>query len=92
MSKKILLTALLVLSLCGMVTAQDAKPLQLSLWNPVQIVLETESIGGLSLGLVYTSNVNVSGLSFTLGLNKATGEAKGISWGIINWDEMLFHG
>jgi len=93
MSKKLILSALLVLGLVGMVMAEDAKPLQLAIFNPVQIVPENESIKGVSLDLIYVVNKDVTGFSFTFfGVNKATGDVKGVEWGLGNWVEASFNG
>jgi uncharacterized protein YjbI with pentapeptide repeats len=91
-SKRLILSALLVLSLVGMAMAED-KPVQLALFNPVQLVPETESIKGLSLGLIYAANQNVTGLSFVFfGVNEANGDVKGVELGLGNWVEGLSHG
>jgi hypothetical protein len=93
MIKKLILSLLLVLGLVGMVMAEEAKPIQLSLFNPVQLIPETESIKGLSLDLIYVANKDVTGLSLTFfGVNKATGDVKGVELGLGNWVEGLFYG
>ncbi len=64
-------------------TLGQAKPIQLSLFNPVQIVPESNSISGFRFNLVYGKNVNVSG--FDLGLvNQTTGIQSGVQWGAVN--------
>lgn len=93
MSRKLILSALIVLSLVGMAMAEDAKPLQLALFNPVQMVPETKSIAGVSLGLIYTVNKDVTGFSLTiLGVNRATGDVKGVEWGLGNWVDGFCYG
>jgi len=84
-----ILIAIMVM-ISGNLLAQD-NPIQLSLFNPVQIVPENESISGLRLSLIYTKNVNVSG--FDLGLvNVTTGKQLGVQWGGVNITEGGFTG
>ena len=53
---------LCALALAQFAKAEDSKPLQLAIFNPVQLVPEKESITGLRLSLFYTVNKNVTGL------------------------------
>ena len=72
------------------IIAQD-NPFQLSLFNPVQIVPENESVSGIRLNLIYTKNVNVTG--FDMGLvNVTTGKQLGVQWGGVNVTEGGFTG
>ena len=72
------------------VFAQD-NPIQLSLFNPIQIVPENESVSGLRLNLIYTNNVNVTGLDLGL-VNKTTGKQLGVQWGFVNLTDGGFSG
>ena len=50
----------------------QGNPIQLALFNPIQIVPEGESVNGIRLNLIYTKNANVTG--FDMGLvNQTTG-------------------
>jgi hypothetical protein len=93
MMKKIVLGVLFILLVAGMAQAADAKFLQLSLFNPIQLVPEDQAIKGLSLDLFYTVNTDFTGfgLSF-LGVNRATGNTAGVQWGLGNWDGGYVHG
>jgi hypothetical protein len=93
MGKRILLALLIVLAITGVVFAQGTKPIQLSVFNPVQMVPESESIKGVSLDLFYTVNQDFTGfgLSF-LGVNQANGNTAGVQWGLGNWDKGYVHG
>jgi len=72
------------------VLAQD-NPFQLSLFDPIQIVPNNESISGIRLNLIYTKNVNVTG--FDMGLvNVTTGKQLGVQWGGVNVTEGGFTG
>lgn len=62
--------------------AQD-KPIQVALFNPVQIFPENNSITGLRLNIIYGKNVNVSGLDWGF-VNSTTGKQVGAQWGFVN--------
>lgn len=70
--------------------AQD-NPFQLSLFNPIQIVPENESVSGIRLNLIYTKNVNVTGFDWGL-VNVTTGKQLGVQWGGVNITEGGFTG
>ncbi len=70
--------------------AQES-PIQLSLFNPVQIVPETNSVTGLRLSLLYGKNVNVSGLDVGL-VNVTTGNQVGLQYGVVGYNEGNFNG
>jgi hypothetical protein len=76
--------AAVLLSLSFPAYTMAQAPLQLSVINPIQLVSGFDSIRGLSLGLVYTVNDNMTGLSYTLGANKLTGDMKGIQMALVN--------
>lgn len=55
------------------------KPIQLSLFNPVQIVPEDQGVSALRLNLIYTKNTSMTG--FDMGLvNRTTANGIGIMW------------
>jgi hypothetical protein len=66
----------------SIILAQD-NPIQLSLFNPIQIVPENQSVNGIRLNLIYTKNVNVTGFDWGL-VNKTTGKQLGVQWGVVN--------
>lgn len=93
MSRKLVLSVLLVLGLVSVLRAEDAAPLQLSIFSPMQMVPENESIKGISLDLIYVVNRDVTGFSYTFfGVNKATGNVMGVEWGLGNWVDGFFYG
>jgi len=72
----------LIISSSAIINAQE-KPIQLSLFNPIQIFPESSSIAGLRFNLIYGKNANVTG--FDIGLvNQSTGIQKGVQWGALN--------
>lgn len=80
----------LIILFSALAVAQD-NPIQLSLFNPVQIVPENESISGLRLNLIYTKNVNVTGFDWGL-VNHTTGKQLGVQWGGVNITDGGFSG
>jgi hypothetical protein len=75
----------LMLTISGNLFAQD-NPFQLSLFDPIQIVPNSESISGIRLNLIYSKNVNVTGFDWGL-VNVTTGKELGVQWGGVNITE-----
>ncbi|MFH0839825.1 MAG: hypothetical protein V1883_02275 [Candidatus Omnitrophota bacterium] len=85
MIKKILFLIMSGIIIMPCFAAAEEKPLQLAVFNPVQLVPEEDSIKGVRLSLFYTVNEDVTGLSFAwIGVNRATGDVRGIEWGLGN--------
>ncbi|MEJ2105262.1 MAG: hypothetical protein P8X47_11900 [Ignavibacteriaceae bacterium] len=80
-----------IIILFAALTAAQDNPIQLSLFNPVQIVPENESVSGLRLNLIYTKNVNVTGFDWGL-VNHTTGKQLGVQWGGVNITDGGFSG
>lgn len=88
--KSALQIMLLFLSFSSLIYSQG-NPIQLSLFNPIQIVREGESVNGIRLNLIYTKNANVTG--FDMGLvNQTTGSQLGVQWGGVNITDGGFTG
>ena len=77
-----LYSTLLFFSFTSLSSAQG-EPIQLSLFNPIQIVPEYQSIGGFRFNLIYGKNVNVTGLDLGL-VNYTTGSQSGLQFGGVN--------
>jgi len=75
------LSALLSINFNSNLIAQE-KPIQLALFNPVQIFSENTSIEGLRLSLLYGKNASVTGLDIGL-VNMSTSGQKGVQLGIV---------
>lgn len=73
-----------------LIIAQE-KPIQLSLFNPIQIFPENSSIAGLRFNLIYGKNANVMGLDLGL-VNQTTGSQTGVQWGGLNLTDGGFTG
>jgi hypothetical protein len=93
MKKVIFMALALVLILAPLAAAGETKPVQLAVFDPVQLVPKEESIGGVRLSLFYTVNKDVTGFSLVwLGVNRATGDVAGLEIGLGNWVEGAVYG
>ena len=73
------------------VYAQETKPINLALFDPVQIYKKDVPIKGFRFNLIYGNNSAMTGLDIGIA-NWVTGETKGIQWGIINYTAGNFTG
>jgi len=94
--KRIQLLSVLILGLFILLPftctrAQD-KPVQLALFNPIQIFSENTAITGLRLNLIYGKNTKVSGLDLGLINHSTTGVSKGVQFGLVGIVEADFLG
>lgn len=85
-----LIMPVLLFCMTSVISAQE-KPIQLSLFNPIQIFPENTSISGIRLNLIYGKNVNVTGFDFGL-VNLTTGNQTGVQWGAVNVTDGGFKG
>lgn len=83
-------TLMLILAACP-VLAQE-KPIQLSLFTPVQIFPEETPIAGVRLSLFYGRSVSVSGLDLGLVNHTTAGTSKGVQWGLVGLADANFTG
>ncbi len=91
MRATLILAAALTLSLTA-VAAGAEKPVNVSLFNPVQLVNETDDVRGVRLNLIYGRNVNVTGLDIGFIAGHATGNFSGVQWHPINLVDGSFTG
>jgi len=95
MSKR---TAILVMiclaALVGLSTQAFAqsKPVQLSLFTPVQIFDENVPISGVRLNLIYGRSVSVTGLDLGLVNHTTTGKSMGLQYGLVGIADADFVG
>ena len=71
--------------------AEGGSPIQISLFNPIQIVPETKSVKGVRLNLIYGKNADVTGFDYGL-VNHTTGNEGALQIGFVNIDEKDFVG
>ena len=89
-SRIALLLSLLVIS-SATVFADDG-PIQLALFNPVQIVPEGSSVTAFRFSLLYGKNQSVTGLDLGLVNMSSGGMSKGIQWGAVGVNNGSFIG
>ncbi len=85
----LLVIAILVLPSVG---AAQTRPINIALFNPVQIFPESNSIAGLRINLIYGKNAGVVGLDWGLVNSVGSGGVTGIQWGFINLNDGNFVG
>lgn len=78
-----ILFAFIITNILSVGRAQAAAPIQVSVFNPVQMVEESEDVKGLRFNLIYGVNDDVSGIDLGL-INKTQGYQKGFQMGIYN--------
>lgn len=79
----VILTAFFIIFFIPKETFSQEKPIQLALFNPVQIFPENESITGLRISILYGKNRNVSGFDWGF-VNSTTGKQVGVQYGFVN--------
>ena len=68
------------------------RPIQVSLFTPIQIFPEDNSIKGFRLNLIYGRNVSVTGLDLGLINHTTTGKSKGVQFGLVGLSDSDFIG
>lgn len=83
---KIILSLIVASMILGafvpMVYAQETKPINLALFDPVQIFKKDVPIKGFRFNLIYGNNSAMTGLDMGVA-NWVTGETKGLQWGLV---------
>lgn len=80
--KRIMLATVAISMIATAVLASEGSPINLSLWDTIQIVNKDESVKGFRLG-IYARNVNMTG--FDMGIFERTdGEFKGVQFAAAN--------
>jgi len=85
------LAILFVISVSAPAMAQD-RPIQLSLFTPVQLFPEDTPISGIRLNFIYGRNVSVTGLDWGLVNHTTTGKFTGVQFGLVGLAESDFLG
>ena len=90
--RRSLLLALLALTLVAAPLLAEGNPVQLSLFNPIQLVPESEDISLVRLNLIYAKNRSVRGIDWGL-INHTTG-GETVAWqmGLVGYVEADFLG
>lgn len=95
MAKRVFLTvtvAAVMAAVFPLVAHAQSRPIQLSLFTPVQIFPETAPIAGIRLNLLYGRSVSVQGLDIGLVNHTTTGHFKGVQWGLVGIADADFDG
>ena len=72
--------------------AQEKRPVQVSLFTPIQIFPEGDAISGLRLNFLYGRSSVVTGLDLGLVNHTTSGVSKGWQWGLVGLVETDFVG
>ena len=68
--------------------AAETKPFSAGVFDPIQIVPNSQGIAGARLSLFYGYNDTLTGFDFVfIGLNRVRGDMKGVQLGAVNWTE-----
>jgi hypothetical protein len=87
MKRKILLalgTIGILIHVLSFEGAAQSQPINIALFNPVQIFPEDNSIQGIRLNLIYGKNVSMVGFDLGLVNHIGTGGFTGLQWGFVN--------
>lgn len=84
--------AFLTLVLFAQPVLAQQRPIQLSLFSPVQLVSEENAISGVRLSLLYGRNTHVTGLDWGLVSHSTSGMSKGVQFGLVGLIDADFTG
>lgn len=70
----------------------DDKPINLSLFTPISIAKETDSVSAFRFSLLYGKNTSVQAVDIGLVSHTTSGESMGIAWSLVNYNEGSFIG
>jgi len=82
---------LLVLTLPALLLAAE-RPVQLALFNPLQIFPEEDHVSVFRFNLIYGRNASITGIDLGLVNHTTSGLSKGIQWGLVSWNDAAFTG
>jgi len=68
------------------------KPVNLSLFTPVSIAKESDSVTAFRFNLIYGKNTSVQVVDLGLVNHTTSGLSKGLQWGFVNYGEADFKG
>jgi hypothetical protein len=80
-----------VLLLASSSALAASSPLQLALFDPVQIVKHDQSVGLFRLDIIYGKNAGMTGLDLGL-VNHTTGDQAGLTYGVASYVQGSFTG
>jgi hypothetical protein len=71
--------------------AQDS-PVQVALFNPIQLVSAQKSIMGIRWNIIYGKNASVTGLDIGMVNHTTSGTSVGVQFGLVGYNESNFTG
>lgn len=90
---RIILAILVLVFLAAAAPASaEEKPVQLSLFTPIQIVPEEDSVSALRINLIYGRNTSVRGFDLGIINHTTTGLSKGVQVGFVSLADADFLG
>ena len=73
-------------------TIAEEHPVQVSLFTPIQIFPENDTIKGVRLNLIYGRNLSLTGIDFGLVNHLTGGKSTGVQWGLVGLNDGDFTG
>lgn len=89
---QVLIPAIILLTAFTTPLLAEERPIQLSLFNPVQLFPEGDSVKGVRLNFLYGKNTNVTGLDWGLVNHTTSGKSIGWQTGLVGLVEADFTG
>ena len=89
--RSVVVAALIAGAVAAPLAAQE-KPIQLALFNPVQLVPEGQSVGVLRLNLIYSVNRSVRYFDWGLVGVTTGGHSEGVQWSFVSINKGSFTG
>ena len=70
----------------------QGQPIQLALFNPIQLVSEGQAIAGIRINLIYGKNTSITGIDYGLVNHTTSGMSTGAQFGFVGYNEANFTG
>lgn len=86
------LRVLVIASLVSASAVAAQAPVQVSLFDPIQIVKAGDAVDGVRLSVIYSKNTNVDFVDLGFGYNLTTGNGMGIQWALVPHTKGSFSG
>lgn len=87
----IIMGALIAVLLPALAVAEE-HPIQLALFNPLQIFPEEDHVSVFRFNLIYGRNASITGIDLGLVNHTTSGLSRGIQWGFVSWNDAEFTG
>ena len=84
--------ALLIFVVLPAIVMAQSKPVNIALFNPIQVFPENTSIEGLRINFIYGKNTSMKGLDWGLVNEVGKGGTTGVQWGFVNMNSGNFVG